>query len=79
MLLADQIARELAAPGRSTSSVMVLDLDGFRRVNDTFGHASGDELLIAVADRIRASVRPDDRCGRLGDDEFAVLLRHVDL
>jgi GGDEF domain-containing protein len=79
LLPADQIARELAAPGRSTSSVMVLDLDGFKRVNDTFGHASGDELLIAVADRIRASVRPDDRCARLGGDEFAVLLRHVDL
>jgi diguanylate cyclase (GGDEF)-like protein len=74
LFLSDQIDRSLHGAERAQSSVMVLDLDGFKSVNDTFGHATGDELLVAVADRIRATIRPDDLCARLGGDEFAVLL-----
>ncbi|MCU1459311.1 MAG: hypothetical protein JWL73_3403 [Actinomycetia bacterium] len=78
LLLSDQIDRALGSAGCASSALMVLDLDGFKNVNDTFGHAAGDELLIAVAGRIRTTVRPDDTCARIGGDEFAVLLRNVD-
>ena len=54
-------------------AVIFLDLDGFKMVNDTRGHQVGDELLIAVARRIRAAVRPEDSLARIGGDEFVVL------
>jgi diguanylate cyclase (GGDEF)-like protein len=65
----------LAAAGRSGQPVtlMMLDLDGFKKVNDSHGHAVGDELLAWVAQGISTSVRPLDSVGRLGGDEFAVL------
>ena len=72
----DVIARRSAADGGA--SVMLIDLDGFKGVNDMFGHAAGDELLVMLAARIRSTVRPGDVCARLGGDEFAVLLRHAD-
>lgn len=53
--------------------VIFLDLDGFKLVNDTRGHHVGDELLVAVARRIRAAVRPEDSLARIGGDEFVVL------
>ena len=56
-------------------SVLILDLDRFKLVNDSMGHGAGDFLLIACADRIRLSLRPGDVVCRLGGDEFAVLLR----
>ena len=55
---------------------MMLDLDGFKEVNDTFGHSTGDQVLVQVAQRIVNSVRGDDAVARLGGDEFAVLLSH---
>jgi diguanylate cyclase (GGDEF)-like protein len=59
-------------------SVLMLDMDGFKEVNDVFGHASGDDVLIEVARRLSSRVRPHDTVTRLGGDEYAVLLVNVD-
>ncbi|WP_181780505.1 GGDEF domain-containing protein [Pseudonocardia pini] len=59
---------------QSTLAMLVLDLDHFKRVNDTHGHIAGDRVLAAVADAVRAEVRGDDLVGRFGGEEFVVLL-----
>jgi len=69
----------LAAPpgADAVHAVFMLDLNGFKRINDLHGHPVGDEALIQTAHRLRRAVREDDMVARLGGDEFAVLARHL--
>jgi diguanylate cyclase (GGDEF)-like protein/PAS domain S-box-containing protein len=74
----DRVAEALRTRGDEDDvTVLFLDLDGFKEVNDSLGHLAGDQLLVQVADRLRASVREDDVVARFGGDEFAVLVRSL--
>jgi len=75
-LLLDRTMHTVARAARGTRPVAILfiDVDGFRDVNDTWGHDAGDEVLRAIAGRLGEVVRESDTVGRLGGDEFAVLL-----
>ncbi len=74
-LFGELVLKELAAAKRTDEpqAVLVMDLDGFKQVNDTLGHAQGDALLIQVGDRLVAELREVDTIARLGGDEFAIL------
>ena len=76
-LLRQQGEAALEDAGAGTVALMLIDLDRFKEINDTLGHAYGDVVLQAVSDRLRATVRGSDTVARLGGDEFAVLLPHV--
>jgi diguanylate cyclase (GGDEF)-like protein len=78
-LFMDRVAHAMELQRRRGGHLAVLfcDLDGFKRVNDSYGHAAGDNLLTEVGRRIRGAVRETDTVARLGGDEFAVLLEEV--
>ncbi|MCZ8094961.1 MAG: EAL domain-containing protein [Acidovorax sp.] len=80
VLLARKLQEAMAsarAQGRLLG-VAYLDLDGFKPVNDRFGHGAGDRLLVAVAGRLTRALRPEDCVARLGGDEFVILLPHLE-
>lgn len=72
------LERELQRNDPRTTGIVYLDLDNFKPVNDTLGHAAGDELLVLVAERLKEASRREDDVGRLGGDEFIMLLRDID-
>ncbi len=75
-LFRERVDHSLASPAWPNTGgvVMFIDLDNFKTVNDSFGHASGDEVIVAAARRIKACARAEDTASRLGGDEFALLL-----
>ncbi|MDE3076575.1 MAG: EAL domain-containing protein, partial [Chloroflexota bacterium] len=79
MLLHDRVAQAIAAAKRENmlAAVIFIDLDGFKEINDTFGHHQGDALLCQVGPRLRGVMRESDTIARLGGDEFAVVLAGI--
>jgi diguanylate cyclase (GGDEF)-like protein/PAS domain S-box-containing protein len=79
LLFQDRLTQALARARRSRRmlAVLFLDLDRFKNVNDTYGHAVGDAILREVAERLQADLREEDAIARLGGDEFAVLLPEI--
>ena len=76
-LLSERLEQSIAAVQRyhNTLAVGMLDLDGFKLINDRYGHEIGDRLLVAVADRLKKIIRGEDTVARLGGDEFVLVLR----
>jgi diguanylate cyclase (GGDEF)-like protein len=76
-LFAERLEHAMVRAGPGSVAVLFLDLDNFKTVNDTLGHAAGDALLIAAAERLLQCVRREDTIARLGGDEFTVLLEDM--
>jgi diguanylate cyclase (GGDEF)-like protein len=80
-LLRDRLEHALARSQREeerATGVLFVDLDNFKQVNDAYGHAAGDAVLVELGRRLRAAVRPADTVARLGGDEFVVVCEEVD-
>jgi diguanylate cyclase (GGDEF)-like protein len=79
-LILDHLHLALARADRRSSlaAVIFLDLDDFKPINDTLGHRAGDDILISIAERLRAAVRPSDTLGRWGGDEFVVVCEDLE-
>lgn len=73
-LLEERLDHALTKRGRRLVGVILLDLDDFKSVNDSYGHEAGDRVLVAVAGRLRASLRTNDTAARFGGDEFVLIL-----
>ena len=73
LLFAERVSEALVA-GAADTTVLFVDLDDFKTINDTLGHSAGDDLLTAVAERVRACMDPSDLAARLGGDEFGILI-----
>jgi diguanylate cyclase len=78
VLLGERLQQLLASPGSGGTAVLFLDLDGFKYVNDTWGHSLGDDLLVAVGRRLREVTREHELVARVGGDEFVLALRSTD-
>lgn len=80
VLFQDRISQTIAQAKRDNSgfALILADLDDFKAVNDTMGHAIGDKLLVKVAERLQQATRESDTVARLGGDEFAMILMHAD-
>lgn len=78
-LLSDRLNQSIIRAARSGKSTAIcfLDLDGFKTINDLHGHASGDQLLVGIAEHLKEELRADDTLARLGGDEFVILLSDV--
>lgn len=78
-LFTDRVGHALARSARENQllAVVFLDIDNFKVINDSLGHAAGDDLLVKAAGRLQAQLRSEDTAARFGGDEFAVLLEHV--
>jgi diguanylate cyclase (GGDEF)-like protein len=72
-----RISKTLATPGMQNGALLFIDLDQFKLINDTSGHRAGDQLLVQLAAMMSEKLRPNDLLGRLGGDEFGVLLTGV--
>jgi len=79
-LILDHLRLALARADRRSSlaAVIFLDLDGFKPINDSLGHNAGDEILVRIAERLQAAVRPSDTLGRWGGDEFVVVCEDLE-
>jgi diguanylate cyclase (GGDEF)-like protein len=73
----ERLDQALAAPGAGAVSLIFLDLDGFKQINDTLGHHAGDQVLAEVGRRLAKAVRAGDAVARFGGDEFTILLAGV--
>jgi len=77
-VLTDRLTRSLQSEQSASAAILMLDLDGFKFVNDSYGHAIGDELLVQTASRLRATAPDGATLARLGGDEFVILCENAD-